>query len=184
MEKGVFHIELIVLTQIIISVIALIVTVTFYFKHKKSKGRQKESRTPTNPELLEANVRNNFRITLNQQPCLITLIHLENAQLSQLTNKQFYGYVDNISTSGLMFLCNFNFPVKDRVTVQLNIAIKSYHFTLNGEVIRKEEHKKKKQVAYGVQFHKLSEKERIRLNKILNEVMVEKKKKSNMVGVR
>ncbi|WP_238343638.1 PilZ domain-containing protein [Gracilibacillus saliphilus] len=184
MKKEVFHIELIVLTQIIISVIALIVTVTFYFKHKKSKDHQKESRTPTNPELLEANIRNNFRITLHQQPCLITLIHLENAQLSQLTNKQFYGYVDNISTSGLMFLCNFNFPVKDRVTVQLNISIKSYHFTLNGEVIRKEEHKKKKQIAYGVQFHKMSEKERIRLTKVLNEVMVEKKKMSNMVGVR
>nr|WP_231710758.1 PilZ domain-containing protein [Gracilibacillus suaedae] len=134
--------------------------------------------------MTEANIRNNFRITLHHHPCLITLIHLENAQLSRLKDKQFYGYVDNISTSGLMFLCNFNFPVKERVIVKLNISIKSYQFTLNGEVIRKEEHKKKKQIAYGVQFHKMSEKERIRLTKVLNEVMVEKKKKSNMVGVR
>ncbi len=179
-----FVIEFIVMTQIIISIIALVATITFYYKYTKLKDYKKESRTSTDSGIFEDNTRHNFRINLHHQPCLITLTHLENSQLSQIKNKQFYGYVDNISTSGLKFLCNFNFPVKDRVMIKLNITIKSYSFTLTGEIIRKEEHNQNKQIAYGVHFNKMSEKERIRITKVLNEVMVEKKKKSNMVEIR
>ncbi|WP_175495257.1 PilZ domain-containing protein [Gracilibacillus orientalis] len=179
-----FTIELIVISQIITSVIALIVIFAFYYRYLKRKESKRISRTSTDSEKSEPNARDHFRITLYQQPCLITLIHLENPHLSQLKNKQFYGYVDNVSTSGLKFLCNFNFPVKDRVMIKLNISVKSYHFTLKGEIIRKEEHRQNKQIAYGVLFENMTEKEKIRITKVLNKVMMEKKKKSIRYGVR
>ncbi|MGP4041014.1 PilZ domain-containing protein [Gracilibacillus sp. D59] len=179
-----FLIELIVISQILISIIALVVTFVFYYKNTKIKKHKNESHTSNDTNILEENTRHNFRITLYQQPCLITLIQLENSHLKQLKNKQFYGYIENISTSGLKFLCHFNFPVKERVLIKLNVAIKSYHFILKGEIIRKEEHKLSNQIAYGVKFYKLTEKERMRITKALNEVMVEKEKKAKMYKAR
>ena len=124
-------------------------------------------------DFLGPNHRNNFRVTLNEINCSVKFLDFENKTLSALTHKMFNGYLENISMSGLKLICDFDFPVKQSILIEINFELKNHEFILRGEIVRKEENNNKDLVAYGIQFLDIHEEESKLLNLILNQIILE-----------
>ncbi|MGN8644525.1 PilZ domain-containing protein [Gracilibacillus sp. HCP3S3_G5_1] len=177
-KKEVILIELIILLIIILSTVALVILSFLYFLYYRE---EKKAKVTDNYEQFQdvsiENARNDFRIGMNEKNCYIKLVLFENPQLSMLENKYFYGDIENMSAGGFKFSSNFNIPIDKKVLIQTILSIKSYNFTLMGEIIRKEKHKYSNRISYGVKFTNISNDERARIVRALNELMIEKKKK-------
>ena len=86
----------------------------------------------------------------------------------------FNGYLENISLGGLKLICEYDFPVKESILIEITFSLKNHEFILKGKVLRKEENNNKDLVAYGIYFSDISEEDSKLLNSILNQILLEK----------
>lgn len=129
-----------------------------------------------NQKILGDERRSHFRVLVQDVKCMVKLVELENKKLKQLANKVFLGQIDNLSASGLKLMCDFDFPIQEKIIVELTFEIKDEIFTVKGEVIRKEEYRDKKYThGYGIKFIQLREQDQTNLSKQLNRILIEKR---------
>lgn len=120
------------------------------------------------------NRRKYFRVQVIQN-CTIQFIGSENANLNKLKYKIFQGTIENISLGGLKFTCPFNLPVKEKIMIIINFSLNNQEFSLNAQIIRKEEDFKKN-FGYGVEFISLNDQDMKRLNEVIHEIELERRK--------
>lgn len=121
------------------------------------------------------NRRQNFRVSLEGVECLIELLNFEDKRLKRLTHKKVKGSIDNISIGGTKFTCDIDLPVKTSISINISFILEDQEFSLNGEIIRKEEYIKTNSFGYGAQFNQLSGDDEKTLSITLNKLIMEKK---------
>jgi len=116
--------------------------------------KEKENEFKETSNFFGLNQRGDFRVTLNEVNCSVKFLDFENEKLNGLKLRIFNGYLENISMGGLKLICDYDFPVKQSVLIEMTFSFKNHEFILKGEIVRKEEHNNKNLVAYGVYFYK------------------------------
>jgi c-di-GMP-binding flagellar brake protein YcgR len=134
------------------------------------------NRTAT-PYYVMKNYRQNFRVPLTGTQCSIEFLDFEEKRLNKLRHKKVDGNIENISLGGMKFSCNIDLPVKTSISINSSFNLKNEEFSLNGEIIRKEEYTKTRLFCYGVQFDELSSEDEKVLSKTLNNLIIEREKK-------
>lgn len=167
----------------------LIIMLLVLFVYQRNSFVKKLSHNPTvkmkeniiednkTPNFLGPNLRETFRVALNEKDCLVQFLEFENKQLQKLKGKQFNGYLENISVGGLKLICSYNLPAKQSIILEIRFSLKGEDFCLKGEIMRKEEHNHKNMFAYGIHFIDISNEEQGLLNQALNQVIYERRKK-------
>lgn len=148
---------------------------------KENNFLSKEKRTleeslKVNKSIVKNN-RNNFRVPVPPTECVLEFISFEDKKLESLKMKVFKGTIENISVSGMKFLCRYNLPVKQCIKVHVSFMIKNQPFKLEGEIVRKEEQLQKDIIGYGVKFTELDLHTSKQLHESLNLLIIEKRKK-------
>lgn len=128
-----------------------------------------------NRNFLGPNLRKTFRVVVNENHCSVRFLELENSRLQKLKGKRFDGYLENISIGGLKLICDYDLPVKQNIFIEISFRLKDEKFCLKGEILRKEVHNHKDMFVYGIKFVDISDEKQELLNKVLNQIIFEKK---------
>lgn len=144
---------------------------------KLSSLKEKGSIETTESILTNDNKRKHYRLGVEDLICKVELVGYGKTELKRLKNKEFEGYIDNISTTGLKFTAATDLPVKERLTIEMTFEIKDIEFTIQGEIVRREELLENEFFGYGVEFNQLSRTTLTNLTNTLVQLEVESVKR-------
>lgn len=116
------------------------------------------------------NRRKCFRVKVDNIYCIIKFIDFGNSKLNKLKNRTINGYIENISLSGLKIVSDYELPVRSDIRITISFKLEDYVFTMEGKIVRREDHIEKKYVGYGVEFLELLPNQRKQLNMLLNKM--------------
>ncbi len=152
-------------------------------KNEKEPVVSSEKReTPKYPSFTGVNLRENFRVNLEDVNCFIEFLDVDNEELNP---KFFNAELKNISLGGVKFVCEHEYPMTDDLMIKVRFSLKNSMFILKGRIIRKELYTERDIFGYGVQFTNLFDEDRELLYQILNRVMVDRRRKlvsNSLVG--
>ncbi|WP_047984470.1 PilZ domain-containing protein [Ornithinibacillus californiensis] len=174
----------------VLIIVVLLLLLSLYFLIKKfSKKPQSETtasiekkETPRYPTFSGVNLRENFRVSLDDVHCFVEFLDVENEELNP---KFFNGVLKNISVGGVKFVCDFEYPIEDDMMIKVRFSLKNSMFIVKGRIVRKELYPERDRFGYGVQFTNLFDEDRELLYQILNRIMVERRRKmvtNSLVG--
>ncbi|MDX8045859.1 PilZ domain-containing protein [Gracilibacillus sp. S3-1-1] len=154
-----------------------LITISFiYWFYERKKVKHRFSKKTKTHVAKEENSRNDFRIKFYKKNCLMKLVSFDAPQFAKLENKYFHSDIEDISAGGLKFSTKYNIPTDDRVVIQVELSLESYHFNLLGEIIRREPYQQGQRISYGVNFIHMSHSDKSTMIRALNEIMIKKQK--------
>jgi c-di-GMP-binding flagellar brake protein YcgR len=174
----------------ILLVVVFLLILSLYFLLRKSSHKphlemeitttQEKKESPTYASFTGINLRENFRVNLDDVPCFVEFLDVEN---ESLTPKYFNGVLKNISVGGVKVVGEFEYPIVDEIIIKVRFSLKDSMFILKGRIVRKELYPERDKFGYGVQFTNLFDEDRELLYQILNRIMAERRKKRVKVGL-
>ncbi|TGA97991.1 PilZ domain-containing protein [Sporolactobacillus shoreae] len=170
-------IGLVILTILVVGTIFY-----FYYRHVLQSKQKKISELKNNVNqdqniIAVLKERRKFRrVPLNHEKCTIKVIDFKEENLQALNNKTLDGEVMDISVGGLKFTCDIDFPIRNRVHVEVIFESHNFSFDLSGNVLRKEEKSGDTHVHYGVQFKDLSAADETQIQSLINAIDLEERR--------
>ncbi|MFC7321260.1 PilZ domain-containing protein [Halobacillus campisalis] len=166
-------------------VINLLLTGLIIYLQKKSKAERKriyslldEERNKLKKKQSEdKNRRGSFRLTLNRKDCTLVLKESTHGNMEKLKERSLKGYIENISASGVKFVCRYDLPVKFNFKVTSVFELRGEEFSLGADIVRKEEHTNHQLMIYGLQFVEMTAKDQERLSIVLHRIESENRKR-------
>lgn len=118
-----------------------------------------------------------FRLILTKElPCVFEIIEVGDRVLGALKHKKGEGKIKDISRTGLKLLCDIDFPVRKKITIQINFNLQGENFSLCGVFVRKKE-EINGQINYGIQFVKNEMREQQRLASLIQKIEISRQGK-------
>ncbi|HAM81692.1 PilZ domain-containing protein [Ornithinibacillus bavariensis] len=146
----------------------------------ESTTTQDKNEPPAYPTFTGINLRENFRVNLDDVPCFVEFLDIENEALNP---KFFNGVLKNISVGGVKVVGEFEYPIEEEIRIKLRFSLKDSMFIVKGRIVRKELYPDRDRFGYGVQFTNLFDEDRELLYQLLNQIMAERRKKRIKVGM-
>jgi c-di-GMP-binding flagellar brake protein YcgR len=128
-------------------------------------------------EKLNGNKRKAFRIDIPPENCRIEFLDFGEKALMNLLHRTGSGKIMDISVKGLRFVCDYDLPLKNDITIGVDFEFQGEKFYLNGTLIRKEAHLHMPEITYGMEFIQMSSADQGRLTFVLNRIQMERRKK-------
>lgn len=169
-------IYLIMILSLLIPLFIATFFLNYYLKNKEVSSPNIQENKNTS---LFSNSREYFRVSLINQVCNVKFIYFECHKLDRLKNKTFYAAIENVSIGGIKLNTKYNLPVNKSILVQVTFSLKEENFSFKGEIVRKEELNHSELIGYGVHFIEVSEDKKIALQRVLNQIIVERKRKDS-----
>lgn len=167
-------------------ILILIFVSWLYYKSNPSKNTVIEDRTETiRQSLIEPLMyfgpeqRKRVRVTLHDQECVVKFLACDNESLNRLKDKKFAGTIENLSIGGLKLTCTYDFPVRQNIMLNFDFLVKEVPFSVQGEVIKKEEFKDDNCYSYGIKFVNVSVQAEKMLTKTINQIIMEHRQKTS-----
>ncbi|MCA0972283.1 PilZ domain-containing protein [Halobacillus litoralis] len=130
----------------------------------------------------EHDQRSNFRIDLNEKDSKLIIESIDGDLEHKLKGKVIGGYIDNISVSGIKFVCPYNLPVSSNIKVKSVFTLGTEYFELDAVMVRKEENVKNKQRGYGIKFVDVPHRDQGRLNMEIRRIDSERRRKITRIS--
>lgn len=150
--------------------------------HEDVASTSEQKETPRRPSFSGVNNRENFRVALDDVNCFVEFLDVDNDNLNP---KFFNGVLKNISVGGVKFVCDYEYPIEEELEIKVRFSLNDSRFILKGIIVRKELYPERNRFGYGVKFTNLFDEDRELLYRLLNRIMVEKRKEkvsSKLVG--
>lgn len=171
MDTRVYMIILVVVFLLLL--VSLFILIKKFFHNTQSESAATNETKELSSEHSGKNLRENFRVPLEDVYCFVEFLDVEN---EELTPKFFNGTMKNISAGGVKVVCNHEYPILDDLKIKIRFTLRDSMFILKGKLLRKEIYPEKNKFGYGVQFTNLFDEERELLYQILNRIVIEKKR--------
>jgi len=185
----VFELDYRVWIYILLAVVLILILFVWLLLKQSHSKPQKEAAipkekitTPKFPSFSGVNLRENFRVNLDDVHCFIEFLDVDNEELDP---KFFNAKLKNISVGGMKFVCEHEYPVEEEMLIKVRFSLRNSMFILKGRIVRKELYPAREEFGYGVQFVFLFDEDRELLYHILNRIMVERRRKmvsNSLVG--
>ncbi|MGJ9385245.1 PilZ domain-containing protein [Salipaludibacillus sp. CF4.18] len=147
------------------------------YRRLKQKESQVNKLTKEVKDVEDQEQRKAFRIDMPFDRCTFSIIKIGNKMLKKGSNER-PGSISDLSVNGMQLITDMDFPVRKHVVLRMTFKIKGEEFKVVGVIKRKLELNLKPKMTYGIEFKKLKRTTKERLFQLLNEIEIERKKKT------
>jgi hypothetical protein len=172
-------IEVFVLILVTLLAISLVFNVASIVESRKKQRTNKKTKSLKTEKIVEkpiTNRRKSFRINFMEEnkKCHVNVFKIGNEVVEDSIEGE--GRLVDISGTGMRLLLEHDLPIRKVVEIEMDFELEKEKFYLKGQLLRKIESFKDKQITYGVEFKNMQVTDENRLIRIIMAISRDKKR--------
>lgn len=172
------------MNNLLIYVLALVIILLFVtialmnrdFKNQLARKNQQIKTLTQKVNRATNERRRHFRLRIDNGECIFH-IKKADAQMGKMKKRKGKGAIKDVSYNGMQIESPLDIPIRGNMEAELMFELGGHNLHLKGLFIRKEEHVHQDTYIYGIKFTDQNVKEQNKLNRLIREKELERRRK-------